>query len=73
MPRKEDNLQAIEAILRGENTSGWSDNKMILVHARAMQRQIKQLEEALKFQSAQLSLFTEKEIRANQFEPRETT
>lgn len=53
-------VAAIEAVLRGENQTGWPDKTVILTHVREMQRELAALREQIKLATAQQELFTEK-------------
>lgn len=57
MARPVNHVAVIEAVLRGENTSGWPDKTVILTHVREMQREINELRERLKLATAQGELF----------------
>lgn len=50
-------LAVIEAVLRGENKSGWPDKTVIRTHAREMQRELNELREQVKLAQSQLELF----------------
>lgn len=58
--KRVDHVAQVEAVLRGENYTGFADRAVIMCHVREMQREINELYERLRMAHAQMQLFKEK-------------